>query len=146
MIDTAILGIFCIAGLLWEIGHTTREKRRWLSRNFLLINAGLSATLTIIFKYMAGMPSESSAFYEMASGIFLYMAFIEMLAAAVIQAGICDLSMETYFISGKILLALIIPELKTLWIILCPSLAAWYIILDQTARTLFESISNKIWQ
>jgi hypothetical protein len=106
----------------------------------------LSATLTIIFKYMAGMPSESSAFYEMASGIFLYMAFIEIFAAAVIQAGICDLSMETYFISGKILLALIIPELKTLWIILCPSLTAWFIILDQTARTLFEPISNKIWQ
>ena len=145
MIDTALVGILCIACLLWEIGHVTPKEKRRPSQTFFLANAGLSATLTIIFKYLANLPIGSSASHEIMSGIYLYKALLEAIAAFIL-AGNCDLPAEKYFFFCIIFAPLATPYLQPLWFVLGPSLTAWYIILDQVARALFESLSSKIWQ
>ena len=145
MIDTILVGILCIMWLFWEIDHAIPNEKRRPSQNFLLANVGLSATLTIIFKYIANLPVGSSVSYEIISGIFLYKALLEAIAAFIL-AGHCDLAAEKYFIFCIIVVPLAIPYLQPLWFVLGPSLTASYIIPDQMARALFESLSSKIWQ
>ena len=145
MIDTALVGILCIAWLLWELDHTAPKDNRRPSQSFLLVNTGLSAALSISFKYIASLPVESSVSYEAISGIYLYKALLEAIAAFIL-AGHCDLPTERYFVFGIILLPLLIPHLQPLWFVLGPSLTAWYILCDQMARALFESLSSIVWQ
>lgn len=146
MIDTALSGLVCIMfAVLLQGAHmnTSRNECPQL-RNFLLLNIGLSATMSTMLGHIADY--SQSPFHQTMSEIFLLLASLEVICAAILEGtSYADQPLKLLFFAGKILLPCTYHTLELLWPVLYPTLTPWYTALGEGTSPLFTSLSNKVW-
>lgn len=146
MIDTALFGLVCImfAVLLRGRHMTTPRNECPQLRNFLLLNIGLSATLSTMFSHIADY--SQSPFHQTMSGVFLLLASLEVISAAILEGtSYADQPIKLLYIAGKVLLPCTYHTLDLLWPVLYPTSTPWYTALGEATSPLFTSLSNKLW-